>query len=155
MLRIFETSLINKLKQNIMKSLILKLVIVLIASFTYAQNTGQNITVTIDNVTSDEGKVLFALHTKDTFMKGEGIDTAQSTIENGKVSVTFKNVQAGEYAIVALHDANDNGRMDFQENGMPLEAYGTSNNPMFFGPPQYDEAKFEVATTDLEMKIRF
>lgn len=138
-----------------MKTLILKLALVLICSISYAQNAGHTITVTIDNVTSDDGKVLFALHTKDTFMKAEGVDTAASSIDNGKVTITFKNVQPGEYAIMALHDANDNGRMDFQENGMPLEAYGTSNNPMFFGPPQYDEAKFEIEDKDLEMTIKF
>lgn len=138
-----------------MKTLVLKLVFVLVASFSYAQDGGQTITVTIDNVTSDEGMVLFALHTKHTFMQAEGIDSAGSKIEGGKVKVTFKNVQPGEYAIMALHDANSNGKMDFQENGMPKEAYGTSNNPMFFGPPNYEEAKFKVSDKDLEMNIRF
>jgi len=138
-----------------MKTLIFKFIFVLATSLAFSQTNGQTITVTIDNVTSNDGKVLFALHTKETFMKGGGIDSAESIIDDGKVKVVFKNVQPGEYAIMALHDANNNGRMDYRENGMPLEAYGTSNNPMFFGPPQYDEAKFEVSNEDLEMKIRF
>ena len=138
-----------------MKTLILKTALVLITSFSFAQNNNLSISVSIDNVTSNEGKVLLALHTEDTFMKSEGIASAESTIKDGKVRVTFNNVQPGEYAVIALHDANNNGRMDFQENGMPLEAYGTSNNPMFFGPPQYDEAKFEVKDKNLELKIRF
>jgi len=126
-----------------------------VTSFSFAQNTGQTITVSIDNVTSDDGKVVFALHNKNTFMKADAVDTAASTIENGKVTVRFNNVKPGDYAIIALHDANENGKMDFQENGMPLEAYGTSNNPMFFGPPQYEEAKFTIGNKDLELNIRF
>ena len=45
--------------------------------------------------------------------------------------------------------------MDFNESGMPLESYGTSNNVMTFGPPQYDDAKFKVENNDLELNIRF
>jgi len=41
-------------------------------------------------------------------MKGKGIMNLQSEIENGKIHVTFNNVLPGKYAILALHDANDN-----------------------------------------------
>ena len=56
---------------------------------------------------------------------------------------------------MALHDENDNNAMDFEDNGMPKESYGMSNNPMSYGPPQFATAKFEVASEDLEMNIRF
>jgi uncharacterized protein (DUF2141 family) len=138
-----------------MKTLVLKLVLLLAVSFTYAQESGKSITVTIDNVTSDEGKVLLALHTKDTFMKAGGVAEAESTIKDGKVTVSFDNVAPGEYAIIALHDANNNGKMDFAENGMPKEAYGSSNNPMSYGPPQYEDSKFIVSDKNLELNIRF
>ena len=138
-----------------MKLLILKLALVVTTTFSYAQNSGQTITVTIDNVISDDGKVLLALHTKETFMKGNGIAAAESYITDGKITVSFNNVVPGEDAILVLHDANDNGRMDYQETGMPLESYGTSNNPMFYGPPEYEEAKFEVTNKDLDLKIKF
>ena len=138
-----------------MKTLIFRLTLLLFTTATFAQNSGQTITVTIDNVTNNEGKVLIALHSKDTFMSGEGVDTAKSAIKDGKITVSFKNVKPGEYAIIALHDANDNGRMDYQQNGMPLESYGTSNNPMFYGPPQYEEAKFKLAEKDIDLKIKF
>ena len=45
--------------------------------------------------------------------------------------------------------------MDFQPNGMPLENYGMSNNPMNFGPPEFDQAKFEVSDKDVTLEIRF
>ncbi len=114
-----------------------------------------SITVTIDNVKNDTGKVLVSLHSKDTFMKGKGLQNTQSKITDGKVSVTFENVAAGEYAIMTLHDENENNRMDFEDNGMPKENYGMSNNPMSYGPPQFTDAKFEVTTEDLNLKIRF
>ena len=140
-----------------MKNLFLSIALVLTSIFSYAQEEekGITITVTIDNVKSDNGKVSMSLHTSETFMKGAGVMNAETKIKDGKISITFENVQPGEYAIMALHDENENNRMDFRENGMPLESYGTSNNVMAFGPPQYDDAKFNVEDKDLELNIRF
>ena len=138
-----------------MKNLILTIALVLTSIFSFSQDKGISITVTVDNVKNDTGKVSFALHTKDTFMKGNGIMNTETEIKDGKVTITFENVQPGDYAIMALHDENENERMDFRENGMPLESYGTSNNVMAFGPPQYDDAKFNVEKENIEMNIRF
>ena len=137
-----------------MKHLVLTVVLIISSLFSLAQEK-QSITVTVDNVTSNEGIVGFALHTKDTFMKAKPIAELDSKIKDGKVTVTFKNVVPGEYAILALHDANENGRMDFKENGMPLESFGASNNVMNFGPPQYEDAKFMVTNKDISLNIRF
>lgn len=119
------------------------------------EKTGITIEVSIDNVTSNEGKVVASLHTPDTFMKGPGVQNAQSTIKDGKVSLTFENVVPGTYAIMAMHDANENNRMDYESNGMPKESYGTSGNDMSFGPPNFESAKFEVGEEDLTFDIRF
>ena len=137
------------------KNLILTITLVLTSLFSFSQDTGITITVSIDNVKNDTGKVSFALHTEDTFMKGNGIMNTETEIKDGKVTITFENVKPGEYAIMALHDENENKRMDFQDNGMPIESYGISNNIMAFGPPQYGDAKFNVEDENLEFSIRF
>lgn len=153
-------SKIHKLIQNnrniVSKNLIVTIALVLTSVFSFSQeDKGITITVIVDNVKNDNGKASFALHTEDTFMKGGGIMNTETTIKNGKVVVTFENVQPGEYAIMALHDENENGRMDFQENGMPIESYGMSNNIMAYGPPQYGDAKFNVRDKNIELTIRF
>ncbi len=63
-------------------------------------------------------------------------------------------VKPGAYAIMVLHDENENNRMDF-ENGMPQENYGMSNNPLYYGPPNFSEAKFEVTNKNLNFDVRF
>ena len=137
-----------------MKSLFL-LITVLFSTFIFSHEAkGVAIEVIIDNVTSDDGKVILGLHTSETFMIAEGIKKAESKIVSGKVTITFKNVQPGTYAVIALHDKNENNRMDF-ENGMPKESYGSSNNPMDYGPPQFSASKFEVGNENLKMNIRF
>ncbi|WP_179336219.1 DUF2141 domain-containing protein [Winogradskyella costae] len=138
-----------------MKKFILTFTLALTSIIGFSQDTGTTITITIDNVSNDNGKVLTSLHSSETFMKGKGIMDAETEIKDGKVTIIFKNVVPGEYAIMTLHDENDNKRMDFQDNGMPLESYGISNNVMSFGPPNYDEAKFIVEDKDLNLNIRF
>lgn len=112
-----------------------------------------NITVVINKTRNDSGNMLLALHNEKTFMKGEGIQNAKEEIKDGKVRVTFMDVPAGEYAVMVLHDENENNRMDFDEQGMPKEDYGVSNNDMSFGPPQFSNAKFTVSGEDLTLEI--
>jgi uncharacterized protein (DUF2141 family) len=121
----------------------------------YSQDELLTIKVSVDNVMNNNGKVIFSLHNQDTFMKTESLQRAESNIENNKVEVTFENVAPGTYAIMVLHDENENYRMDFDTNGMPIESYGMSNNPLSYGPPQFSDAKFEVDDEDLDFKIRF
>jgi uncharacterized protein (DUF2141 family) len=120
-----------------------------------AQNTGITITVTVENIKSNDGKVLIGLHNSETFMRADGLDNVESTIENNKATLVFKNVKPGEYALLAMHDENENYMMDFEASGMPKESFGLSNNPMSFGPPQFNEAKFAVNDKDLNFTIRF
>jgi len=138
-----------------MKTLFLTFALVLTSLFSFSQDSGVTLTLTIDNVINDKGNVKMALHTVDTFMKGKGLENGQSEIKDGKVTITFENVKPGDYAVIAFHDENENNKMDFRDNGMPLESYGMSNNVMSFGPPQYDDAKFTIADKDLELSIRF
>lgn len=113
------------------------------------------IKVTVENATSDKGSVLFGLHNENTFMKAKELQGGATAIENGQCSFIFENVVPGTYAVIALHDANDNKRMDFEVTGMPKEDYAVSNNPMSFGPPRFSEAAFDLKDQDLELMLRF
>lgn len=139
-----------------MKTFGLILSFLIISYTTVAQDkTGVDITVTIENFLSNKGKALTGLHSVKTFMKGQGIQNVQSTIKEGVVTLVFKNVAPGEYAIMAMHDENDNKQMDFEANGMPKESYGVSGNANSFGPPTFNDSKFTVKNENLKIKIRF
>lgn len=113
-----------------------------------------NITATVINVTSDDGKVGFALYNKETFMRTP-IQGANGKIVDGKSTVTFKDVAPGTYAVVCYHDKNNNDKMDFSAQRMPLEAYGASNNHMAFAPPTFEGSKFMVSDKDVSLDIKF
>ena len=131
---------------------ILVVVIISITNIITAQN--KTITATVLNISSDKGIVKFALYNKTNF-RLKPLQSEIGNIENGKTTITFKEVAGGEYAIVCYHDKNSNDKMDFQPNGMPLEAYGASNNIMNFGPPRFDDAKFTVVDKNVSLEIKF
>ncbi|MFY0631293.1 MAG: DUF2141 domain-containing protein [Flavobacteriaceae bacterium] len=137
-----------------MKILATILTAALMLTGSLAFNKKQTITATVVNVTSDSGKVSFALYNKATFMQ-KPLQSKNAKIVEGKSTVKFEGVESGEYAVICFHDKNDNDKMDFQENGMPMEDYGTSNNVMTFGPPQYDNAKFTVSEKNVVLEIKF
>lgn len=112
------------------------------------------ITAEVINVSSDSGKVGFALYDKTSFML-KPIQAVNVKIVDGKSLVTFENVDFGEYAIICYHDKNENGKMDFSPSGMPSEDYGASNNVMTFGPPTFEGAKFAVSEKNVSLKIKF
>ncbi len=117
-----------------------------------ASGNGTSITVTVP-VKSDSGVVIVGLYEAHNFMQNPS-QGLEGNIEDGKATVTFRDVPQGEYAIVLFHDTNGNKRMDFETNGMPLEMYGVSNNVMSMGPPQWSDAKFEVKDQPLQLEIR-
>lgn len=140
-----------------MRTLAIFIVCLLTQFVTQAQEEKSTYTVTIhvNNFLNEKGHALIGLHNQETFMKGKGIEGYKKEITDGKVQVTFDNVKPGTYAIMVLHDENDNNHMDFDGSGMPAESYGMSNNPMLFGPPSFNDAKFEVTDQDIEMTVRF
>ena len=60
--------------------------------------------VTIDNVSSDEGRVIVTLHDESTFMKVNALQTKNSEVKNGKITVTFGNGVPGTYGVLAVYD---------------------------------------------------
>lgn len=140
-----------------MKTLVLGILLVICNHLTHAQEPkGADITVHINNIKNDNGFVLLGLHNSDTFMSREkpAIKKIKQKIIDGKIKVVFKNIPKGQYAVMVVHDENANNQMDFELNGMPKEAFGASNNEMSFGPPIFEDAKFNITDKNLDLEIR-
>jgi len=140
-----------------MKTLVLGILLAICNYITHAQEPkGVNITVHINNIKSDNGYILLGLHNQETFMVREkpALKRIKKEIKNGGIEVVFKNILEGQYAIMVVHDENANNKMDFELNGMPKEDYGVSNNDMSFGPPIFEDAKFNVTDENLILDIR-
>lgn len=139
-----------------MKTL-LKILCVLTLNVTtvFAQEkTGQDIIVNVKNLKNDNGKVFIALYDSKTNFFKKRMHSKMVQPEHKACQVIFKNIPKGVYAVSLYHDENDNKKMDKNSYGAPKEAYGCSNNAKgFFGPPKWEDAKFEVKTENVTQNI--
>jgi uncharacterized protein (DUF2141 family) len=138
-----------------MGTLVKFFILFLFSQFLHAQiASGQDITVKINNLDNNKGKVLVAIYdSKDSFLNKRFKGT-MSKINDNSCEVTFKNIPKGVYAISLFHDENDNNKMDSNFLGIPNEDYGCSNNASgFMGPPKWEDAKFEVKDKSITQTI--
>lgn len=105
-------------------------------------------------VKSETGKVVFGLFQENNFLQNP-TQSKVSQIQDGNATAIFSGITPGTYAIVIFHDKNENSILDFDENGIPKENYGVSNNTFSYGPPQWYDSKFNVQDQDIEMVIYF
>lgn len=66
-------------------------------------------------------------------------------ITNKTATVSFEQLAPGSYAIAVFHDKNNNGILDKNLVGMPVERYGFSNNAReTFSAPSFNSAAVEL-----------
>jgi uncharacterized protein (DUF2141 family) len=84
---------------------------------------------------------------------------AHVPILSGTAVCEFKNLVAGEYAAIVIHDENSNGVLDKNFLGIPREGYGASNNVRpAMSAPGYKESAFKVtvgAPTTISIKMGY
>jgi uncharacterized protein (DUF2141 family) len=110
------------------------------------------LTVELSGARSRDGTVSVALYgSAEGWMKQA---LAAQRVEAGeRVTVVFRGLAPGAYAVAAFHDANGNGKLDTNVVGIPTEAFGFSRDARgSFGPPKFDAAAFELAS-DLTVKV--
>lgn len=96
----------------------------------FPQSTTHDLKVNVLGISNDKGLVEFALYKNpDVFTEaGKTHRLARVDAQKGTVSYTFKNLEAGKYALVVYHDENHNKICDKNFFGIPTEAYAFSNN---------------------------
>ena len=103
------------------------------------------VTVTLTGVELRPGQVNVALATRNQFLRG-GTYTAKVSPTAGATTVTFSDVAPGDYALMATHDENGNGRMDLGLMG-PTEGFALSNQPgPLRGFPRFERHRFTVGS---------
>jgi uncharacterized protein (DUF2141 family) len=116
-----------------------------------------NLKVVVNNIEGKSGQVGFYLfnsadafpnHTEKALLSGF-VKTAGTSVE-----YTFTNIAAGTYAVYVFHDEDSDKKLDTNFIGMPKEGVGVSNNAKgHFGPPKYNDAKFEFNKAEQTITI--
>lgn len=117
----------------------------LFTSVACAEELG-TLTVSVEGVRSDQGQVkLMLFDREDGFRKeSKARQVLALSARTGQVEAEFRELPPGQYAVVAYHDENGDGRLNLRFGMFPKEGYGLSNNPKVIGPPRYKDSAFGV-----------
>jgi uncharacterized protein (DUF2141 family) len=141
---------------------ILKCILLFLAA-NYANNLAAQgtISVKISNLRNDKGHCIVCLYNNERSFRdknGTPVKCISVVPKDGMAEVAFANVLADTYAVMVIHDANDNGKFDTNFLGIPKEGYGASrNNLPFAAAPRFDANKFVVQdklTVHLAIRLR-
>lgn len=112
-----------------------------------------DLTVELKGV-GDKGNVMVALYKKDDKWLGKSTSGTMTAAKKEGVSVSFKDLPEGEYAISMFVDENSDGKMNMNAIGIPSEPYGFSNDASGnFGPPSFEQAKVVVGKDNKTITI--
>ena len=119
------------------------------------------ITVNVGPLRNEKGSVACRLYASpDGFPRNvAGTISQRVKIAGGSARCVFENVAPATYAVVVLHDENDNRQCDRNRLGIPIEGYGASNNRTHaMSAPSWKESKFELqggADRTLAISLRY
>jgi len=106
-----------------------------------------SLTVNVSGFSDNVGKSYIALYRpKDVWPEINKQFIGKVVAINGKTStVKFDNLECGTYAVAVFHDRNNNGKLDKNMLGIPVERYGFSNNAReTFSAPSFGSASVEL-----------
>jgi len=128
-----------------MINLVRILIFFLATMFVHSQDNDNTIELKILRIANEKGQMLIGLYDSEDSWLQKPFKGIVGKIEDGKSEATFVNVPDGIYAISVFHDENGDGQLDTNFLGIPSEDTGSSNDaPAMFGPPKWEDAKFEV-----------
>lgn len=132
-----------------MKQLVIIILGVLVASASLqAQSKKGELAVIVNNVEDVEGNISAVLYDTEGGFLEKGTEIVQKVANKESVTLIFKNVKAGTYAVSVIHDQNSDGELDKGMFGIPTEPYGFSNDATgSFGPPTYEDSSFDFSGT--------
>jgi uncharacterized protein (DUF2141 family) len=73
------------------------------------------------------------------------IKSISAPVFEQKSYIKITDLKPGKYSIAVFHDEDENGKINTNPFGYPIEKYGFSNNAKgYFGPPDFTKTTFEL-----------
>lgn len=120
------------------------------------------LTVNITGIDPAEGNLEVSLFdSEEDFLKKPWSQKVGKIAEDGTSTVSFSALPAGKIAVVVVHDANGNNKLDNGFLGFGAESFAYTENPenarwyrFLFGRPAFEEAVFEISeSTEITISL--
>jgi uncharacterized protein (DUF2141 family) len=122
----------------------------------HAKSATYDLRVDVADIANNKGLIEFALYKNPAVFTqaGKTHRLFRLDAQKGMVSYTFKDLEAGKYAVVVYHDENHNKICDKNFFGIPTEAYAFSNNMRpKLSAPSFEECAIKLQQ-DRSIQIR-
>jgi len=119
-----------------------------------------SVAITLVSTAKEKGCVRVAIFSSSAEYKAGKCATRGVTKLSGQpfpTQISIPALSPGSYAIAAYHDLNENGKLDRNLFGVPVEPYGFVRTPENkWRKPTWDEISFEVTeqTTDISIEMK-
>lgn len=136
-----------------MKKLTTFLLLFCLATISAQDKLLGTIELEITNIDNGDGQMMIGLYDSEENWLNKIVIGKIGVIKNGGSKIVFENIPNGTYAISVFHDEDSNGKLKTLF-GIPLEDTGSSNDaPAKFGPPLWEDAKFQLKGGTLKQTI--
>lgn len=132
-------------------------VLAIAASFVALPTLAHELNVNVNNIQSIKGDLLVAVYDKKENYDADKnwVAVKKIKVEKSSLSLDFADLPAGHYAVKLFQDENQNGQIDMNALGVPVEPYGFSNNQGRSGQPSFEEAKVVLdSSVNIEIQLR-
>jgi uncharacterized protein (DUF2141 family) len=127
---------------------------IVLAAFYAIAASAETLSVTVSNVKVGKGKVRVGLFNQENeFPDGKIFKGEVAVSEKGVVTVVFKDLKPGIYAVSVFQDINGNKVIDKNFLGIPKEPYGFSG-AWKSGGSSFDKSAFELKQGGAEISIK-
>lgn len=138
--------------------LIAVLVSAIFSTVSSAETACPGIHVKILGIKNSTGSVACALFESPAGFPSEFLHSATNVmiikIRKAQARCDFEDIPPGTYAMVVIHDANMNGKLDANKLGIPTEGYGFSNDAKgVIGAPSFKAASFSYDGQNLDLTM--
>ena len=120
-----------------------------------------NLKIKIIGIKKIQGQLcLILFNSKQGFPNNDNyaIETCFIEVTETQATINFSNLESGNYAVAVFHDENNDGILNFNWLGIPIEGFGFSNNPPIFkGIPKFEDSAVMVndSDTNIEIKLKY
>ncbi|WP_046007127.1 DUF2141 domain-containing protein [Pseudoalteromonas rubra] len=114
----------------------------------------QDLTITFTGLAHQSGTLkLVAYDSPAGFIQHQAWRVAQQQVSNANPELTLRGIEPGQYSFMVYQDLNNDGRLNRNRFGMPLEPYGFSNNARPAGAPQFGQLAVHIAQPNQQLTI--
>lgn len=101
-----------------------------------------DLTVVLEKTVPNGGRVRAAIYNQAADFMKKPFRGQEAPAPGDSVTLVFKDLPPGDYAVTAFQDSNGNQKLDTSSTGMPQEPYGLSNGVRgnADGPPKFADA---------------